>query len=190
MEFSHYHCSAEWHLARLKGKGAYYAPLVLSMALHLGKKSGVFSASIPRLAGMIEAQPLSEKKGADQGIDGYIYFQDDKTGKFKKIIVQVKSGKVSSRDIRDLKGTMTREKSEISVFITLEEPTTSMTKEAHSHGFYESEYFKDRLYPRIQIISVAELFAGRRPEYPQLSLDAGYKRARPKGKISEQTKLL
>ena len=50
MEFSHYHCSAEWHLARLKGKGAYYAPLVHSMALHLSKGSSVFSASIPRLA--------------------------------------------------------------------------------------------------------------------------------------------
>jgi hypothetical protein len=36
--FSPYHCSAEWHLARLRGKGAYYAPLVLSMALHLSKK--------------------------------------------------------------------------------------------------------------------------------------------------------
>jgi site-specific DNA-methyltransferase (adenine-specific) len=140
--------------------------------------------------GMIGAQPLSEKKGADQGIDGYIYFQDDKSGKFKKIIVQVKSGKVSSRDIRDLKGTMTRENAAIAVFITLEEPTVPMQKEASAHGFYESEYFRDRVYPRMQIISVAELFAGKRPEYPQLSLDAGFKRAKPKGKITEQPPLL
>jgi hypothetical protein len=62
MEFSHYHCSAEWHLARLKGKGAYYAPLVLSMALHLGKKSGVFSASIPRLAAYFNASENTIRK--------------------------------------------------------------------------------------------------------------------------------
>jgi hypothetical protein len=62
MEFSHYHCSAEWHLARLRGKGAYYAPLVLSMALHLGKKSGVFSASIPRLATYFKATENTIRK--------------------------------------------------------------------------------------------------------------------------------
>ena len=30
--------------------------------------------------------------GADSGLDGYIYFIDDKSGIAKKIVVQVKSG--------------------------------------------------------------------------------------------------
>jgi site-specific DNA-methyltransferase (adenine-specific) len=63
------------------------------------------------------------KKGADKGIDGIITFVDDTTGKPKRIIVQVKSGKVSSRDVRDLRGAVKREKAAIAILITLEEPT-------------------------------------------------------------------
>ena len=62
------------------------------------------------------------KKGADKGIDGLISFIDDNTGKVKQVIVQVKSGKVNSRDIRDLVGTLDRESAAIGVFLTLEEP--------------------------------------------------------------------
>src|SRR5205814_1992721 len=62
------------------------------------------------------------KKGSDKGIDGVINFVDDTTGKPKRAIVQVKSGKVSSRDIRDLVGTIQREGAQIGIFLTLEEP--------------------------------------------------------------------
>ena len=62
------------------------------------------------------------KKGSDKGIDGVINFfeQDGKRKpKARKVIVQVKSGKVQSGDIRDLKGALEREKAAIGVFITL-----------------------------------------------------------------------
>lgn len=140
--------------------------------------------------GMIGVLPLSEKKGADEGIDGYQFFADDKSGKFKKLIVQVKSGHVSSRDIRDLKGAMTREQAEIAVFITLEKPTRPMEKEAHSAGFYESRFLPDRPFPRMQILTVKDLFDGKMPQYPQLGIESGFKRAQVKGKLAEQGKLL
>ena len=73
------------------------------------------------------------KKGADKGIDGVINFfePDDKgRGKARKAVVQVKSGAVKSGDIRDLKGTIAREKAAIGIFITLEKPTAAMHKEA------------------------------------------------------------
>ena len=47
------------------------------------------------------------KKGSDKGIDGIINFfepSDKGKAKVKKVIAQVKSGKVKSGDIRDLKG--------------------------------------------------------------------------------------
>lgn len=50
METGHYHCSAEWHFARLTGKGATLAAIIYSHSLRLSKKSSVFSASVPRLA--------------------------------------------------------------------------------------------------------------------------------------------
>ena len=42
---------------------------------------------------LVNAQPYQgKKKGADGGIDGLIYFQDDATG-HKKIVVSVKGGR-------------------------------------------------------------------------------------------------
>lgn len=75
--------------------------------------------------GLIGARPWGyKKKGADRGIDGFRSFLHGNGRTYEKCIVQVKSGKVGSALIRDLKGTMEREKSPMSVFITLE-PTTS-----------------------------------------------------------------
>ena len=63
-----------------------------------------------------------EKKGADRGIDGVVHFLEGPTARtMQKAIVQVKSGKVSSPHIRDLKGTVEREEAALGLFITLEE---------------------------------------------------------------------
>lgn len=140
---------------------------------------------------VIDAQPAQEKKGADEGIDGYVYFDDEGKSRYKKILVQVKSGHVSSRDIRDLNGTRNREGAEIAIFITLEDPTGPMSKEALSAGYYETAYFPDKKFPRIQILTVEELLKGTRPEYPDLNPGSMFKRAPFKGKTKEeQQKLL
>ena len=64
-----------------------------------------------RWAGRL-ASRKGKKRCADQGIDGIInFFDEDDKGKKKPrtVIIQVKSGKVKSGDIRDLKGTIERE---------------------------------------------------------------------------------
>ena len=99
------------------------------------------------------------KKGADKGIDGLISFIDDNTGKVKQVIVQVKSGKVNSRDIRDLVGTINRESAAIGVFLTLEEPTRDMRTEAVTAGFYHSPGWNQD-YQRVQILTVKALLEG------------------------------
>jgi SAM-dependent methyltransferase len=56
--------------------------------------------------GLVGARPIEEKKGADRGIDGRLYFHDEadsKKGRTKQIILSVKSGKVSVKDVRDLR---------------------------------------------------------------------------------------
>ena len=50
-------------------------------------------------------------KGSDRGVDGTGFFRDDESGKYKKIIAQVKGGSVNSGDVRDFVATMNREKS-------------------------------------------------------------------------------
>jgi site-specific DNA-methyltransferase (adenine-specific) len=105
------------------------------------------------------------KKGADKGIDGVIAFIDEAKGSPKRVLVQVKSGNVSSRDIRDLRGTVEREKSAMGVFITLEPSTAPMEKEAVSAGFYDSLGWK-RSYPKIQILTIEELMQGKEVDMP------------------------
>ncbi|MYE26411.1 MAG: hypothetical protein F4X87_04170 [Chloroflexi bacterium] len=102
------------------------------------------------------------KKGSDKGIDGVINFfeQDDKgKPKARKVVVQVKSGKVKSGDIRDLKGVVEREQAAIGVFITLELPTGAMLKEALAAGNYESDFW-NKSYRKLQILSIRDLLGG------------------------------
>jgi site-specific DNA-methyltransferase (adenine-specific) len=121
---------------------------------------------------LIRARPLggSEgskegKKGSDRGIDGVITFLDDNTNKPKRALVQVKGGHVKSGDIRDLRGTVEREGAAIGIFITLEETTSEMRKEAVSAGFYRSPgWGKD--FPRIQLLTIAELLRGVKVDMP------------------------
>ncbi|MFH1738249.1 MAG: restriction endonuclease, partial [bacterium] len=104
-----------------------------------------------------------KKKGADTGIDGLIYFKPE--GKTtEKAIVSVKGGEnVNVAMIRDLAHVVEREKAKIGVFITLSEPTSPMKTEAVKAGMYETPYGK---YQRIQILTIAELFSGKRPDIP------------------------
>jgi len=98
---------------------------------------------------------INQKKGADKGIDGIAYFRSEKDEP-EKIILQVKSGKVKSGDIRDLQGTMTRESAVIGVFITLQKPTKDMIKEAKEAGIYKSQYMSASV-DKIRIVTVQEI---------------------------------
>jgi DNA modification methylase len=116
---------------------------------------------------LLEALPQQEerKKGADRGIDGLLYFIDGPRRTPHKVAVQVKSGHVSSRDIRDLKGVVEREKAALGLFITLEEPTREMRTEAASGGFFHSDLW-NRDFPKIQIRTVGELLTGQPFDLP------------------------
>ncbi len=123
--------------------------------------------------GLIPARPYggqagskTGKKGADKGIDGVMTFSDSTTDGDKRIIIQVKSGKVKSGDIRDLNGTVDREKNAVmGVFITLEPPSHNMELEAMEIGYYHSEGF-NRDYPKIQILTIEQLLAGEKVKFP------------------------
>jgi site-specific DNA-methyltransferase (adenine-specific) len=109
---------------------------------------------------LLEAQPQSEqKRGADRGIDGVLYFIDGPRRTPQKVVVQVKGGRVSSPQIRDLKGVVEREKAALGLFISLEEPTREMQTEAASGGFFHSDIW-GRDFPKIQLRTVRELLEG------------------------------
>ena len=140
--------------------------------------------------GLVEAKPLGGesgsrkgKKGADKGIDGIISFIDDNSGKPKQVLVQVKSGQVKSGDIRDLAGTVGRENAAIGVFVTLNEPTKDMRKEAVSAGYYFSEGWNIN-YPKIQILTVGELLDGAVINMPPVR--ATFKKAKQEKKTGHE----
>ena len=98
---------------------------------------------------------INQKKGADKGIDGTAFFIESEGG-HGRIIFQVKSGKVDSRDIRDLHGTMTREKAALGIFITLKKPTKDMLQEAKTCGHYHHKIMGCS-YDKIAIVTIQDM---------------------------------
>jgi len=141
--------------------------------------------------GLVDARPAQDKrKGADRGVDGYINFFDDNSGKAKTVVVQVKSGHINAAYVRDLKGVLEREKAPIGILITLEEPTKPMLQEAVAGGFYEPEHFPGHQYPRIQIFTIKELLEGKEARYPRIAPAATFKRAQRHRKSTEDQQRL
>lgn len=125
--------------------------------------------------GQVGARPTDQKKGADRGIDGRLYFHDDESGKSKQIIFSVKAGGVTVSQVRDLRGVLDREKAEIGVFLCFEEPTRQMKHEASEGGLYKS--YDRTTYPRIQILTIQQILDGKQPDYPRHRVDATFKKA-------------
>ncbi len=115
--------------------------------------------------GLVGARPVEQKKGADKGIDGHIYFHEGDPADIKQIILSVKAGHTSVAHVRDLRGVLDREKAQIGVLITMEQPTKPMREEAASAGFYQSPW---GTHPRLQILTVEELLDDRRIDAPPL----------------------
>src|SRR2546428_13586737 len=104
----------------------------------------------------------------------------------------MKSDHVGVSHVRDLKGVLEPEKAAIGALITLRGPTNPMVVEAASAGFYESKGDPERdpvpgRYPRLQTLTIAELLAGKKLEYPAHRVET-FAKAERKTK-SEQTDL-
>jgi DNA modification methylase len=141
--------------------------------------------------GLVGARPIEEKKGADRGIDGRLFFHDEADSKksaTKQIILSVKSGKVSVKDMRDLRGVVDRENAQIGVLICMEKPTRDMRRESASAGFYKSHW---GTHPKLQILTIEELLTGHKIDYPDIAgVNVTFRRAqKAKGKQEPQPEL-
>lgn len=131
---------------------------------------------------LVNAVPFGgKKKGADGGIDGIIYFKPD--GKTtEKAVVSVKGGQNVGVDmIKNLITTAQHEKAKIGIFITLADPTNPMLKESIKAGYYETEFGK---YPKIQILTIEQLFAGKKPEIPLVD-NSAFKKAATESRATQ-----
>ena len=120
---------------------------------------------------LLEAQPQSEqRRGADRGVDGMLYFIDGPRRAPHKAVIQVKGGRVSSPQVRDLRGVVEREQAALGLFISLEPPTRDMRQEAASGGLFHSDLWA-RDFPKIQLRTVGEMLSGQGFELPPRPAD-------------------
>ncbi len=136
------------------------------------------------IVGSIGGQPYKGgQKGMDRGVDGYLHFRDaDKKPQFA--VISVKGGGTKSGDVRDLKGTMERTDAVMGLFLTLNDPSREMVREANASGFYETGGMS---FSRIQIMTAADILAGKTPRVP-FGFSEGY-RAAPAEKTRGQEEL-
>jgi len=112
---------------------------------------------------------INDKKGADGGIDGTAFFMIDATNN-GKCVFQVKSGGANRATIATLNSDRLREKAEFGILITMDAPTNPMRAEALEAGKYKHPLLS-REDDRIQIVTIAEILAGKRLDLPMARVD-------------------
>jgi hypothetical protein len=124
---------------------------------------------------------INEKKGGDRGIDGIAYFVDSSdTGEalIKKVIISVKSNvTLVPNFVRDLFGTVEREKAACGILITLYD-APNLVKEAKTYGKFTHSYLGTE-FNKISVVSIKNILDGDRLLLP-LSLEV-IKKAERKG---------
>lgn len=137
------------------------------------------------LVGAIPAN--DKKKGADSGSDGFIWVHDAPDAKQPfKINISVKSGKIPANHIRELGGMLGKGKVEMCLLLTLEKPSKKMLADALSYGNYA--YPGGLEFPRVQILTIAELLDGKKPEYFDFGVGAAMPK-KAKKEVKKQTQL-
>lgn len=114
---------------------------------------------------LVDGQPNTKQVG-DKGIDGVIRFPTDNKGGVGRALVSVKGGATLNPGmVRDLVGTVEQQGADMGVFICLTEPTKGMREVENNSGTYAWEV-DGRAFPKVQIVTIAQLLAGQRPKMP------------------------
>ena len=124
---------------------------------------------------LLDGQPYKSAGGGDTGIDGLLYFKDYEQ-KHHKIIIEVKGGGYNPKDVRALKAVIKREGAPLGVLLAMNKPTKGMLTEAAEAGKWAMPGSK-RYFPVIQIVTIDNFLAGKRPELPDTS--GTLKKAKP-----------
>ncbi|MGH9408029.1 MAG: DNA methyltransferase [Vicinamibacterales bacterium] len=145
-----------------KEDGRFAPPTVPDIEMMARKDKHTFQGWCLRQAGI---EPFQLKPGPDRGIDARrAFFDPAGSDQRREIIVSVKGGKLKANDVRDLIGTVQRERAQIGVLLTLRPPSPNMLRDAADIEPYRGN--DGRLYPAIQILTVADLLDGKVIEYP------------------------
>ena len=126
--------------------------------------------AVSRIRGMLP----NERKTGDRGIDGEGYARDN--GKRHLVIAQVKGGKkVGPNVVRELLGSMADREAIMGLLIVMDnESATAGVRRDVAVGTVEVD---GRVYPKLQLFSIEDYFAGKYPELPVML--SGFARREP-----------
>lgn len=102
-----------------------------------------------------------KRRKHDRGIDGEAFFKDE-AGRVTHVLVSVKGGKLNPAMVRELRGTMAREKGTVGVLVTLHQPSKEMKREAIEAGYLPASDDEGPI-PRLQLVTVDRIFSHLRP---------------------------
>ena len=101
----------------------------------------------------------TQKKTRDSGIDGRFYFKD-KDNNLQSMIISVKGGKLKASDVRDLIGTVEKEKAVFGGLISFDSPSKDMIQAAIKMGIYTDAW--NNKYDRIQFLTVKDMLEDKK----------------------------
>lgn len=115
---------------------------------------------------LVDGTP-NERQVGDRGVDGVIRFPITSQKDIGRVIVSVKGGKqLNPAMVRDLMGTVSgQDRAEMGILITIEPPTRGMIAQANKSGSFKHPV-TGTTYPRVQLVTVAELLNDARPAMP------------------------
>ncbi len=137
--------------------------------------------AVRRLGG----REITYKKGPDERVDGRVVLRAERLGdRLPEAVISVKAGRTSGpRHVSELRGVVERERAEVGVLVTRGKPTPAMEREAAKAGEYTDG---SDWYPRIQLLTAADIIAGSRVQYPAV-LPEDVKQSAPRGKPRKGT---
>ncbi len=114
---------------------------------------------------LVNAQP-NEKQVGDKGIDGVARFPTDAKGGIGRVLVSVKGGKtIGPQFARDLLGTVQTQKADMGVLVTMADVTRGVDDAVNHAGTYTLTA-NGQSFPKIQVMTIKQLLAGKRPQMP------------------------
>lgn len=110
---------------------------------------------------------VNSKKVGDGGYDGYITYRG--LGGHKGVIlIEVKSGNVGVKNIREFIQVIQKQGADMGVFVCFKEQFSSgMAAEARHAGYYQQEVYGEK-YLKIRVVTVEELLDGYELTYPKM----------------------
>lgn len=127
---------------------------------------------------------VNPKLSADGGWDGYLTFETPEKKEFA--IIEVKSGNVNVKNIREFIHVIEAEKAAIGVFVCFADQVTKpMQKEEKLSGYYDEKTWGNE-YQRLQILTVEDLMEGKSVRMPRSTRQTFKAAQRSRAKASGQ----